>query len=78
MLIGTYIAFLLVFGITCLAVPRQIQRLAEWVIERGPTRDFSPLRNFVASKGYLWQVRAAGLIALLMGTVMLLALGGPE
>jgi hypothetical protein len=68
----SYVAFLLFFGFACLLVPGRIQRLAERSVQMGPSARSERLFSLVSSHGFLWNVRATGIIALLMALLLII------
>lgn len=69
----SYVALLIFLGIACVLAPRRVQRFAERSVQMGPTARIERLVSFVSSDAFLWNVRATGMIALLMAAVLILA-----
>jgi hypothetical protein len=68
-----YAVLLVLFGIALIWSPARVQRLAIKWAASGVTGRVRSLQHFVASKAYVWNVRAVGAGALLMGLFLLWA-----
>lgn len=69
-----FIIFLIIFGVALVTSPRTIQRIASRAVDQGPTAKSYRLKTFIASTGYLWNVRFIGLLAILMGGFLVFTL----
>ena len=62
LLIG-FLLFLLAFGSYCLFFPERVQAIAVKAVGIGVTAKSSALKSYIQSSGYIFGVRAIGLIA---------------
>ena len=79
-LLTGFIVILLAFGTYCVFFPRSVQEIAAKVVSSGITAKSSILRSYILSNNYIWSVRAGGLIAYIMATLLVVVLywGGAE
>jgi hypothetical protein len=73
LLIGFFL-LLLAFGSYCLLFPRSVQAIAVKAISIGITSKSSALKSYVESNGYTFSVRAIGVIAYVIGVLLVVAL----
>ena len=73
LLFTMFLLALLTIGISCVFFPGTIQALASKVITSGPTWKSRSLLTFVQSDSYIVNVRAVGVGALLMFTLLVFA-----
>jgi hypothetical protein len=66
-----FIIVTLAVGVACLWRPDRVQRLAIQATARGMTSRSAALNRFVGSRQYLINVRAVGILALLMAAFLL-------
>jgi hypothetical protein len=72
--LSLFIVFFLALGsmgTTCLFFPEAVRRLTQWLLRSGRLSEM--LAPFIASDAYLATVRSAGLLALLMSTLLAVA-----
>ena len=68
-----FVLVLYALAMVCLALPRSVQRWARTQTATGATGRWAFLRNFTNSRWYLLNVRAVGVIALLMAAFLTFA-----
>jgi hypothetical protein len=72
-ILPVYSVLLILLGIVLIWSPARVQRLAIKWVASGVTGRMRSLQHFVASKAYVWNVRAIGAVALFMGLFLLWA-----
>jgi hypothetical protein len=65
---------LVALGTTCLVYPRTIQSVAVRSVSASEATINRAVRRFVSSDAYLWNVRAVGVGALLMASLLFVGL----
>jgi hypothetical protein len=69
-----FFLLLLAFGSYCLFFPKSVQAIAVKAISIGVTSKNSALKTYVGSNGYMFSVRAIGVIAYMIGILLVVAL----
>jgi len=64
---------MLALGIVCLAFPKAVRVLATRALELAPFPGADTVKAFVQSNAYLWNVRAVGLLGLVVGLFLVFA-----
>jgi hypothetical protein len=73
LLIG-FLLLLLAFGSYCVFFPKSVQAIAVKAISIGVTSKSSALKSYVGSNDYIFSVRAIGIIAYMIGVLLVVAL----
>ena len=69
-LLLAYVLVLLALGALCLGFPTRVQAWAVRSVRPGSFPGSSRVAAFVESRAYLWNVRAVGLVAMLMAVLL--------
>jgi hypothetical protein len=73
-LLIVFLLFLLALGSYCLFFPKSVQEYAARVVNFGVLGTSSGLQSFVRSSGYVFVVRATGIIAYVIVALLAVAL----
>jgi hypothetical protein len=65
---------MLALGVACVFFPKRVQAIAIRALEMGSWPRPEALKTFVHSGAYLWNVRLAGFVALLMAAMLVFAI----
>jgi hypothetical protein len=66
-----FVSSLLIFGIIGVFFSHRVQAIGVSILDRGWSGGVDAVSAFVRSRQFLWNVRAVGLLSLLMGLLLL-------